>query len=127
MRKLQIGILLGGILLAPFQAALAQEVAYANESSPGVCGPRYVIFFSNGPAHLSSVAGETIRMAAADADRSTGLVRVVGPIEYAAVVKDELVRDGVPAPSILVVPRTENALLAVGDGINEPASVEIHY
>ena len=127
MRKLQIGILLGGILLSPFQAALAQEVAYANESSPGVSGPGYVIFFSNGPAHLSSVAGETIRMAAADADRSTGLVRVVGPIEYAAVVKDELVRDGVPAPSILVVPRTENALLAVGDGINEPASVEIHY
>jgi hypothetical protein len=43
MRKLQIGILLG-ILLASFQAASAQEVAYANESAPG-----YVIFFSNGP------------------------------------------------------------------------------
>ena len=126
MRKLQIGILLGGILLAPFQAASAQEVAYANESAPG-----YVIFFSNGPAHLSSVAGETIQMAAAmaaaDADRTTGLVRVVGPVEYATAVKDELVRVGVSAPSILVVPRTENALLAVGDGISEPASVEIHY
>jgi hypothetical protein len=122
MRKLQIGILLGGILLAPFQAASAQEVAYANESAPG-----YVIFFSNGPAHLSSVAGETIQMAAADADRTTGLVRVVGPVEYATAVKDELVRVGVPAPAILVVPRTENALLAVGDGISEPASVEIHY
>ena len=30
MRKLQIStILLGGILLAPFQSAVAQEVAYA--------------------------------------------------------------------------------------------------
>ena len=61
MRKLQIStILLGGILVAPFQTAVAQEVAYANESRPG-----YVIFFSNGPAHLTSVAGETIKMAAA--------------------------------------------------------------
>ena len=66
MRRLQIStILLGGILLAPFQAASAQEVAYANESSPG-----YVIFFSNGPAHLSSVAGETIQMAAAGNTRA---------------------------------------------------------
>jgi hypothetical protein len=123
MRKLQISaILLGGVLVAPFQAAVAQEVAYANESTPG-----YVIFFSNGPAHLSSVAGETIRMAATDADRSAGLIRVVGPVGYASVVKDEMVRDGVPARAIVVVPRTANALPAMGDGINEPTSVEIHY
>ena len=106
MRKLQIStILLGGILLAPFQSAVAQEIAYANKSTPG-----YVIFFSNGPAHLSSVASETIQMAASDADRSAGLVRVVGPVGYATVVKDELVRDGVPARAIVVVPRTANAL-----------------
>ena len=37
MRKLQIStILLDGILLAPFQAASAQEVAYANESGAGL-------------------------------------------------------------------------------------------
>ena len=122
MRRLQIStILLGGILLAPFQAASAQEVAYANEFSPG-----YVIFFSNGPAHLSSVAGETIQMAAADADRTTGLVRVVGPIEYATAVKDELVRDGVPERAIFVVPRAASTLPAI-DAIAEPASVEIHF
>lgn len=123
MRKLQIStILLSGILLAPFQAAVAQDVAYANESKPS-----YVIFFSNGPAHLSSVAGETIQMAASDADRSAGLIRVVGPVGYATVVKDELVRDGVPARAIVVVPRTANALPASGDGIGEPSTVEIHY
>jgi hypothetical protein len=123
MRKLQIStILLGGILLAPFQSAVAQEVAYANESTPG-----YVIFFSNGPAHLSSVAGETIQMAATDADRSAGLIRVVGPVGYATVVKDELVRDGVPERAIVVVPRTANVLPISDDGIAEPASVEIHY
>ena len=122
MRKLQIStILLGGILLAPLQSAVAQEVAYANESTPG-----YVIFFSNGPAHLSSVAGETIQMAATDADRSAGLIRVVGPVGYATVVKDELVRDGVPERAIFVVPRAASTLPAI-DGIAEPASVEIHY
>jgi hypothetical protein len=122
MRLLKFGaILLGGLILAP--SAFAQtEAAYANESRPG-----YVIFFSNGPAHLSSVAGETIQMAAADADRSAGLIRVVGPVGYATVVKHELVRDGVPVRAIVVVPRPANALVATGDGDGEPASVEIHY
>jgi hypothetical protein len=36
-------------------------------------------------------------MAASDADRSAGLIRVVGPVGYATSVKDELVRNGVPA------------------------------
>jgi hypothetical protein len=75
----------------------------------------------------SAVAGETIQMAAADADRSAGLIRVVGPVGYATVVKHELVRDGVPVRAIVVVPRPANALVATGDGDGEPASVEIHY
>ena len=95
---------------------MAQEVAYANESTPG-----YVIFFSNGPAHLSSVAGDTIQMAASDADRSAGLIRVVGPVGYANVVKDELVRNGFPARAIVVVSRTTEPLPA-NDGIPEPAA-----
>jgi hypothetical protein len=123
MRTLQIStILLGAVLLAPFQAAQAQDVAYANESRPG-----YVIFFSNGPAHLTSVASETIQMAAKDADRSAGLIRVVGPVGYASVVKDELVRDGVPARAIVVMPRTASALPAADDSIADPETVEIHY
>ena len=124
MRKLHIGtILLSCLLVAPIQAAFAQaDVAYSNETTPG-----YVIFFSNGPAHLSNVAVETIQMAAAEADRSDGLVRLVGPVGYATAVKDELVRGGVPARAIVVVPRTASALPAIGDGVDEPASVEIHY
>ena len=123
MRKLYIGtVLLGGLLIAPIEAAFAQEVAHANESKPG-----YVIFFSNGPAHLSSVAGETIQMAATDADRSDGLVRVVGPVGYVTVVKDELVQNGVPSRAIIVVPKLANAHPANGDGVGEPATVEIHY
>jgi hypothetical protein len=127
MKKLHVGaILLGGLVVAPFQASLAQttEVAFANDPRPG-----YVVFFDKGTSRLSSVADETIRRAAADADRAAGLVRVVGRADYAAAVKNELVRDGVPARSIVVVPKSGNPLPTIADGVSEPAnrSVEIKY
>ena len=127
MKKLHIGaILLGGLFVTPFQAALAQTttVAYAYESRPG-----YVVFFDKATGRLSSVADETIRRAAADADRSAGLVRVVGRADYAGAVKNELVRDGVPARAIVVTAGTESALPTIADGVSEPASrrVEIRY
>jgi hypothetical protein len=127
MKKLHIGaILLGGLVLAPLQAAVAQstEVAFANDPRPG-----YVVFFERGTPHLSGVADQTIRRAAADADKSAGLVRVVGPADYATMVKSELVRDGVPARAVVVVPKNGNPLPTVADGVSEPAnrSVEIKY
>ena len=127
MKKLHIGaILLGGLILVPFQASMAQtNVAYAhaNEQSG------YVVFFDKGTSQLSAIADETIRRAAADADKAAGLVRVVGRADYAAAVKNELVRDGVPARSIVVVPRNGSPLPTIADGVSEPAnrSVEIKY
>ena len=52
------GLLLGGLVVAPLQAAMAQstEVAFANDPRPN-----YVVFFDKGASQLSSVAGETIR------------------------------------------------------------------
>ena len=127
MKKLHIGaILLGGLVVAPFQASMAQtNVAYAYSSER----PGYVVFFDKGTGQLSPVAGETIRRAATEADKAAGLVRVVGRADYAAAVKNELVRDGVPARSIVVVPRNGNPLPAIADGVSEPAnrSVEIKY
>jgi hypothetical protein len=127
MNKLPIGaILLGGLFVTPFQAAQSQttQVAYAVEPRPG-----YVVFFDKGSIQLSSVADETIRRAATDTDRSTGLVRVVGRADYADAVKNKLVRDGVPARSIVVVVGTQHPLPANSDGVSEPASrrVEIRY
>jgi hypothetical protein len=127
MKKLHTGaILLSGLVAAPFQASMAQttNVAYASEPRPG-----YVVFFDKGTARLSSVADETIRRAAADADKSAGLIRVVGRADYADAVKNELVRDGVPARSIVIVPRTDSPLPTIADGVSEPAnrSVEIKY
>jgi len=127
MKKFRIGaILLGGLFVTPFQAALSQTttVAYANESPPG-----YVVFFDRGTGQLSSVADETIRRAAPDADRSAGLVRVVGRAGYAEAVKNELVRDGVPARSIVVAAETGSPRPTLADGVSEPANrrVEIRY
>ena len=127
MKKLHIGaILLGGLVVAPFQASMAQtNMAYAYSSER----PGYVVFFDKGTGQLSPVAGETIRRAATEADKAAGLVRVVGRADYAAAVKNELVRDGVPARSIVVVPRNGNPLPTIADGVSEPAnrSVEIKY
>jgi hypothetical protein len=127
MKKLHIGaLLLGGLFVTPFPAALAQttNVAYGNESRPG-----YVVFFDKGTGQLSSVADETIRKAADDADRPAGLIRVVGRADYAEAVKNELVRDGVPASSIVVVAETGSPLPTFADGVSEPANrrVEIRY
>ena len=129
MKKLHLGvILLGGLVAAPLQASMAQttNVAYAQANEPR---PGYVVFFDKGTAQLSSVADETIRKAAANTDMSAGLVRVVGRADYASAVKNELVRDGVPARAIVVVPQTGSTLPAIGDGVSEPANrrVEIRY
>jgi hypothetical protein len=128
MKNLRIAaILLGGLVIAPFHVATAQttNVAYASQPQPGF----YMVFFDKGTARLSSVAGETIRHAAVNADKSAGMIRVVGRADYAQAVKNELVRDGVPARSIVVVPRIDNPLPTIADGVSEPANrhVEIKY
>ena len=111
-------IMLGSLLAAP--ATFAETaVGYVNESAPA-----YVIFFSEGPTRLSDVAGETIQMAAADAGRVAGLVRLVGPADCAATVKDALVRDGVAANSIRVTAR--DAVPAPDESTDEPATVDIY-
>jgi hypothetical protein len=128
MKKLHIGaILLGGLVVAPIPASMAQTTnvayGYASERSG------YVVFFDKGTSQLSAVASETIRRAASDTDKAAGLVRVVGRADYAAAVKNELVRDGVPARSIVVVPKNGNSLPTIADGVSDPAnrSVEIKY
>ena len=128
MKMMRIGaIALSALVVVPVQGSMAQspQVAYASESRPA-----YVIFFDKGSSVLSGAAAEIIRNAAGDADRSAGLIRVVGRDDYAAVVKDRLVRDGIPARSIIVVPpRADNPLPAIADGVTDPSErrVEIRY
>ena len=128
MKNVRIGaILFGGLVIAPLQASMAQtpDVAYAHSTE---LRPGYVVFFDRDTGQLSSVAGETIRRAAADAS-SGGLVRVVGRADHANVVKNELVRGGVPVRSIVVVSKIGDPLPTIADGVSEPANrrVEIKY
>lgn len=127
MKNLGFAILLGGLIAVPFHASTAQttNIAYASQPQPGY----YMVFFNKGPAQLSSAAAETVHHAAANADKSGGMIRVVGRADYAQAVKSELMRDGVPARSIVVVPKVDNPLPTIADGVSEPANrrVEIKY
>ena len=105
VKKLHIGaILLSGLVAVPLQAVPGTDDERGLRLCERAAG-RLRGLFDKGTATLSSVADQTIRKAAADADRSAGLIRVIGRADYANVVKDELVRDGVPARAIVVVPQ----------------------
>jgi hypothetical protein len=113
----------GGIFLAPISGAMAQtNVAYAAEPRP-----EYVVFLDGG-SHLSGSAIDTVRLAAGAA-KSANQVRLVGRPEHTAAVKNELVREGVPAQSIIVRRGAGNPLPKVADGIDEPVNrrVEISF
>jgi hypothetical protein len=113
-----------GIFLASIPAAMAQttKVAYAAE-------PRseYVVFLDSGK-QLSGAAMDTVRVAANTA-KSTHRVRIVGRADYAEAVKNEMLREGVPAQSIIVRHETSKPLPRIADGIGEPSGrrVEISF
>jgi hypothetical protein len=95
-----------------------------------------MVFFDWDRSNLSQQAQQTIGQAA-QAFKTRGAARITatghtdtsGPESYnmalslrrANAVKNELVRDGVPADAISVVGRGEaNPLVATGDGVREP-------
>jgi len=105
----------------------------------------YMVFFDWDRSNLSQQAVQTIGQAAA-AYRSRGSARITatghtdtsGPESYnmalslrrANAVKNELVRQGVPADAIAVVGKGESQpLVATGDGVREPQNrrVEIVF
>ncbi|MFO1079268.1 MAG: hypothetical protein U1E23_01390 [Reyranellaceae bacterium] len=118
------GLMMAGLLIGSATSASAQstEVAYG-------MAPRadYVVFLEQ-DARLSAVAGDTVRMAA-EAARSARSVQLIGRQDYADVVKDRLVRDGVPARSIVVVPRAARAMAPALGGVEDPTArrVEITF
>jgi OmpA-OmpF porin, OOP family len=111
-------VLIGGLLLAP-AATMAQTVAVAYASTEV---PRnYVVFFENGSNSLSSPASDVVRHAAVSASGGT-TVRLVGRTDRAEAVKRQMIRDGVPAGSIVVVGQRDKPLPRAGDGLPDPAS-----
>ncbi len=95
------------------------------------------VFFDFDKVNLTTVATTTLKQVAADAKAGGSAVRIgvtghtdrAGSDAYnmelslrrANAVKDQLVRDGVPAASITVIGRGESQPLVLsGDGVREP-------
>ena len=118
-------IVLGGLSLMPIASAMAQStnVAYAVEPRPD-----YVVFLDNGSGRLSADAADVVRIAA-DAAKSAPVVKLIGRGDRVAAVKRELVRDGVPAASIVAAGAPTRVLPRASDGIADPLSrrVEIEF
>ena len=118
-------VLAGGLLvLAPISAAMGQtNVAYAS-------APRseYVVFFDSATGELPSVATKTIHMAARAA-KSAGAVHITGRADRAEAVKNQLVREGIPAESIVVAHEAASPLPKPNDGLKDPLNrrVEISF
>jgi hypothetical protein len=120
-------VFVSGIFLAPIPAAMAQTTNVAYATAPRAA-PVYVVFLDS-ENQVSGAAVNTVRTAAGAA-KSAKTVRVVGRADNAEVVKQELVREGVPAQSIVVLRREANKPLPkAGDGIGEPSNrrVEISF
>jgi outer membrane protein OmpA-like peptidoglycan-associated protein len=103
---------------------------------PAATAPSFMVFFDWDRSNLSAQALSTIKQAA-DTYRTRGSARITatghtdksGPEAYnmalslrrANVVKDALVRDGVPATAIAVIGRGESQpLVQTADGVREP-------
>ena len=119
-------VLLGALFLVPVAPARGQapNLAYAIDPRPD-----YVVFLDKGTDQLSSAAADTVRIAARAAARSGKVVRLVGRSDRAQAVKNELVRDGIPAGSIIVGAAAARPFPTVAGGISDPLNrrVEILF
>jgi hypothetical protein len=115
-------VFIGGLLLAPVSGAIGQDLAATPNPRAG-----YVVFLDPASS-LSGPAVDTVR-SAARAARSAPVVELVGRRDHVYAVKNELVREGVPAGSIVVRPDASRPLPKATDGVSEPLDrrVEIRF
>ena len=116
MQNLRLSaVLVGGLLLAPISAAMGQSTNIAYASAPRT---EYVVFFDSS-GELPSAASKTLHQAV-KAARSADTVRITGRADHAKVVKNELVRQGIPAESIVIAHETGSPLPKPADGLKDP-------
>lgn len=119
-----VAVLVGCALLAPLPS-IAQDVRAVNIAHATAEVPRnYVVFFESGSNRLPNAAADIVRNAAISASLGT-TVRIVGRADRAEAVKRELVRDGVPAGSIVIVPAADKPLPTARDGLGDPSSRKV--
>jgi outer membrane protein OmpA-like peptidoglycan-associated protein len=105
----------GGLLLAPISAAMGQSTNIAYASAPR---SEFVVFFDS-TGELPTAASKTIHQAV-KAARSADTVRITGRTDHAKVVKNELVRQGIPAESIVITHDAGSPLPKPADGLKDP-------
>ena len=118
------GLMVAGLSIASAATAWAQATEVAYGMTPRT---DYMVFLDH-DARLSAAAGDTVKMAA-EAARSARRVQLIGRQDYAEAVKDRLVRDGVPAAAIVVVPKPAESVQPALGGIDDPIGrrVEITF
>lgn len=123
MQKYRIAtFVLGGLFLAPAAMAQSTHLAYAT----GEPRSEYMVFLDRGN-QVPDVAQTTVRTAVSAAQAGK-TVHVVGRGDLAEVVKQQMIRDGAPASSIVVAREPSKPLPKV-DPIGDPATrkVEIRF
>jgi hypothetical protein len=125
MRNYGMAILAGGLLIGTAVTACAQtEMAYSAPAPKG----ELVVFANKGGSALSPTAVQTVRTAALEAN-AAGEVTLIGRAENVASVKDELMRQGVPADAIKERHEMRTPIAKAADGLSDPIDrrVEIKY
>jgi hypothetical protein len=125
MRNYGMAILAVGFLIDTAVTACAQtEMAYSAPAPKG----ELVVFANKGGNALSPTAVQTLRAAALEAN-AAGEVTLVGRAEIVASVKDELMRQGVPADAIKERHEMHTPIAQAADGLSDPIKrhVKINY
>ena len=135
MKQLMLGVAVGALMVFQAQAQMSSspsEVAPARQTAPG----QFMVFFALGSSELDADARQVISEAAADYRRvGEAQVSVIGHTDTsgsaelnqrlsdrrAEAVEVALVREGVPATSIVTIARgQEDLLVPTADGVREP-------
>ena len=116
MRKFTQALVAGGLLMGAAGVATAQDLATAVPSPKS----EFMVFTEKGNHALSPTAITTIR-SAVSAARGAHQVTLTGSPQNVAAVKNELVREGVPANAIVARNDVGAPLPKAGDGLSDPA------
>jgi hypothetical protein len=123
MQKYRIvAVMLGGLFLASPAMAQSTNLAYAT----GEPRSEYLVFLEKGNLLPPSAAPMVDK--AVGAAKAGKTIHLVGRLDQAKVVKQEMIRDGAPA-SAIVVAREPVKALPKADSLSDTASrkVEIKY
>ena len=115
MRKYTLALVAGSLLMGAAGVASAQDLATAVAPSKS----EFMVFTEKGSHALSPTAIATIRSAVNDARGSR--VTLTGSPQNVAAVKNELLRQGVPANAIVARNDTSSPLPKAGDGLSDPS------